>query len=721
MSLPILELALASERDVVVARQRSRQIAGALGFDAQDQTRVATAVSEIARNAVRYARGGKVEFSLAGSTAPQVLFVQVSDRGPGIANLDDVLRGNYRSSTGMGVGIIGSRRLMDGFEIGSSPKGTRVVLKKLLPRGAPLLNESGITRIIDGLRAEPRDVYEEVQRQNQELLHALDELRARQEELLSLNNELQDTNRGVLALYAELDEKADHLRRASELKTRFLSDMSHEFRTPLNSTLALTRLLLERLDGPLTREQELQVTLIRDGAEQLLELVNDMLDLAKAQAGKVVVRPIEFQVRDLFGALRGMLRPLLVGNQIDLVIEAPEDLPALETDEGKVSQVLRNLISNSLKFTERGEVRVSAEHLVGDRMRFVVADTGIGIAPEDQKRIFEEFGQLDNPIQRRVRGTGLGLPLSRQLATLLGGTLTVESALGMGSRFTLEIPRVYAPQPEPAADASLADKGPQLERLRVPILVVEDDVTDRVLYESFLRNTRFQGVFVVSVRQAREMLALSQPVAIVLDVRLEGEETWQFLADIKSSASGHDVPVLVVTTVDDERKAYALGADAFRRKPVDRAVLLEDLARLCGHNPRRATRILVVDDDTAFRYSLRRDLERLGCSVEEAETGDEGVQRARVRPPELVFLDLQMPVESGDGESALDALRQSPRTASLPVVLISGSENETGSRLQQSGAAVFVPKDALSFERLESLLSGGTHARALESTSSETR
>jgi signal transduction histidine kinase len=186
----------------------------------------------------------------------------------------------------------------------------------------------------------PQSLLDEVRQQNQELLQTLAQLRERQEELTWLNQELEDTNRGVVALYAELDEKVDHLRRADEMKSRFLSNMSHEFRTPLNSVLGLTRLLLERADGDLTAEQEKQVNFIRKAAEGLLELVNDLLDLAKIEAGKIEVRPIEFTVEDLFSALRGMLRPLLVSSTVSLVFEGSTRIPPLFTDENKVSQIL---------------------------------------------------------------------------------------------------------------------------------------------------------------------------------------------------------------------------------------------------------------------------------------------------------------------------------------------------------------------------------------------
>ena len=227
-----------------------------------------------------------------------MLTIRVEDQGPGIADLDRILAGQYKSQTGMGLGLVGARRLMDRFTIDTRPgEGTVVELRKLLPAQAPLLTPALVGDIGARLAALPTDAtLTEVQQQNRELLNTLAELKARQEELLQLTRELEDTNRGVVALYAELDEKAGHLRRADEMKSRFLSNMSHEFRTPLNSIRALSKLLLDRVDGALTVEQEKQVSFILRGAEDLSELVNDLLDLAKIEAGKIDVRPGRFAV-----------------------------------------------------------------------------------------------------------------------------------------------------------------------------------------------------------------------------------------------------------------------------------------------------------------------------------------------------------------------------------------------------------------------------------------
>ncbi len=582
MNVPILSMRIAAERDIVVARQRVRSIAQLLGFDRQDCVRIATAVSEVARNAFGYANGGKIDTALSGKTAPQVFMITVSDSGPGIAHLDEVLAGSYRSPTGMGLGLVGARRLMDGFDIASGPTGTTVVLKKFLPARSPLLGPREIANLTEQLaRERSTDPWEELQRQNQELLGALEELRRRQTELLELNRELEDTNRGVVALYAELDDRALHLQRADELKRRFLSNMSHEFRTPLHSVIALARLLSDHVDGPLTSEQEKQVGYIDQAARGLLDLVNDLLDLAKVEAGRTDVRPTEFAVVDTFSALRGMLRPLLNNERLRLVFEDPADAPVLYTDEGKLSQILRNLISNALKFTDSGEVRVSCTVVETPRETpravFCVTDTGIGIATGDLPRIFEEFGQLDSPVQHRVKGTGLGLPLSRQLARLLGGSLEVESTLGVGSTFTLTIPAHFAMPSGIAADDPWSPQ-PGM----VPVLVIDDDPVDRFLVEKHLRNSRYQMMSASSLREARQWLERAEPQAYVLDVALRGEDTWGLLAELKSNPATLRRPVVLVTQTDDEPKARSLGADAYFSKPLDPTLLVRELDRLTG-------------------------------------------------------------------------------------------------------------------------------------------
>jgi len=441
MKISLLTTEIRYEQDVVATRQRARQVAGLLGFPDQDQTGFAAAVSEIARNAFRYGGGGRAEFTIQGE--PPCLIARIRDQGPGISSLPQVLAGQYDSRAGMGRGITGSKRLCDHFEITSAPgTGTTVELGKRLPRKTATITSQAVEAIAAELaQRPPHNPFEEVQQQNRELLGAMAALQARQAEVERLNAELAETNRGVLALYAELDEKAESLRRASALKSRFLSDMSHELRTPLNAVISISGLLLARTDGDLTAEQEKQVNYIRSSAQSLGEMVNDLLDLAKIEAGKADLRVTHFRVTDVFAALRGMFRPLVAQDcAVALVLEEPVGLAMVCSDERKVSQILRNFISNALKFTEKGEVRVRAATNGDDTVTFSVSDTGIGIAAQDLDRIFDDFAQVDGPVQRRSRGTGLGLPLTRKLATLLGGEVWLDSHVGIGSTFYFKLP-----------------------------------------------------------------------------------------------------------------------------------------------------------------------------------------------------------------------------------------------------------------------------------------
>ena len=265
-----------------------------------------------------------------------------------------------------------------------------------------------------------------------------------QAENQALRTELEETNQGVLALYAELDTQAEQLREASDLKSRFLSYMSHEFRTPLGSILSITSLLSDELDGPLSPEQHKQVAFISMASRELSDMVDDLLDLAKIEAGRITISPAWFDMLDLFSALRGMFRPIVEGSAVDLIFEEPAGLPQLYTDDKKLAQVLRNFISNALKFTPRGEVRVCARLEGSDRVRFSVSDTGIGIAADLHDVLFEDFNQIDSPLQKRLRGTGLGLSLCKRFAELLGGEVGMESSPGVGSSFFVTIPLALA-------------------------------------------------------------------------------------------------------------------------------------------------------------------------------------------------------------------------------------------------------------------------------------
>ena len=305
----LLTVELQHERDVVLARQRARQLAAELGLDGQDQTRFATAVSEIARNAYQYAGGGRVEFRVE-PEPPAMLVARIVDSGPGIARLKEVLDGRYVSSTGLGLGVIGARRLADSFTIASTPnEGTAITIGKRLP-STSRVTPAVISAAVGAVAASGSlDAVLEAQQQNQDLLRALAHLREKQAETDRLAQELAETNRGVLALYAELDERAVYLERANDLKTRFLSDLNHEIRTPLNAVRNVARLLLDGYEGPLTDRHRKAIEMMRQSTDTLSELVDDWLDLAKIEAGRTEIRIEAFSVDGLWGALRGVGTP----------------------------------------------------------------------------------------------------------------------------------------------------------------------------------------------------------------------------------------------------------------------------------------------------------------------------------------------------------------------------------------------------------------------------
>ncbi|ODT46698.1 MAG: hypothetical protein ABS70_00445 [Nitrospira sp. SCN 59-13] len=394
-----------------------------------------------------------------------------------------------------------------------------------------------------------------------------------------------------------------------------------------------------------------------------------------------------------------MLKPLLASSSVNLLFEETEDLPTLYTDEGKVSQILRNFISNALKFTERGEIRVTAS-IDADRrnIAIAVADTGIGIHPADQARIFEEFTQLDSPIQRKVKGTGLGLPLCKKLALLLGGQVTVESQVGSGSVFTLTIPLYH----EKAMDNLLKPAGEaqwEMDPARLPVLIVEDHPETRLIYEKFLRTSRYQALLSGNLRDARRFLQQVRPAAIVLDLLLCGEDSWQWLAHLKSGESTREIPVLIVTTVEDRGKAFMLGADAYQVKPIEASVLIAELDRLTKRPvqveppaPERP-RVMIIDDEESFRYILRKCLANIDCDVTESGDGMEGIRMCRELRPDLIFLDLNMPGRSG--WQFLQDLSASERLAGTPVVVVTSQSlsNEARTLLEQSTQGIVMKND----------------------------
>ena len=545
MSDSLFQAELRTGQDVVNIRQRGRHIAQSLGFDGHDQVRIATAISEVARLAVSGTQG-HIEFLLEETPVPSLLV-----RVRASASHDGLVSGSTPDTLRPGPALAPAQRLVD--RVALRPDGDGLLMLEMAQH-LPRTTKTPPPQVLRELRAELErqrraSATDELQRQNEDLLGTLEELHARKAEVERLNRELEETNRGVVALYAELEDKTEALRRASDMKTRFISNVSHELRTPISSVLNLSRLLLDRIDGPLSAEQEKQVLFIRKSGETLQELIDDLLDLAKIESGRVAVLPTRFSVTELFGALRGMLRPLRMQDGLALVFEEPEGLPELHTDEGKLSQILRNLISNALKFTEQGEVRVSARPGPHDTVVFSVRDTGVGIAPEDQERIFEEFVQVEGPHQRGVKGTGLGLPLSRRLAELLGGALTVDSRPGQGSTFHAMVSRDYTQRHDRKGEEDAAsqrlEQGPSHVRT---ILIIDDDEVARYLLQRLLADASLQFREAASGPEGVRLAGEVRPAAILLDMSLPGLDGFEVLDALRREPTTRNIPVIIHTS-----------------------------------------------------------------------------------------------------------------------------------------------------------------------------
>ncbi|HEX5043548.1 MAG TPA: ATP-binding protein [Candidatus Polarisedimenticolaceae bacterium] len=534
MTAGLVDMGIRFEQDIVAVRGRIRRAAALLGFDPSDQARLGAAVSEIARNALQHGGGGRVRAEIAGDSGTAELAIVVEDHGPGMEAPEEVLD----ASAG---GLLAVRRLLRDVEVVSSVgDGTRVRLRRRLPRGA-VPDRARLHEIAQELSQDTlADPFLEIRRQNEELVRALQLAAQRQEELTSLNRELDDTNRGVLALYAELDARAESLRKANELRGRVLSQVSHEFRTPLNAIASLARLLDEETDGPLVPEQRVQVRHILKSGLELIEMVNDLLDLAKVDAGKLEARMAPFEVEALFGALRGMFRPLLPPTgAVSLSFEQDGGAATLVSDESKVSQILRNLISNAVKFTDRGEVQVRARRGPGDSVVFSVQDTGIGIAAPDLPRIFEEFSQVDQPLQRRVHGTGLGLPLSRRLAALLGGRIEVESTPNVGSTFRLLLP--LHPMLSPHAPQEGLTDGAR-------VLVVDDEEEGRAAARRALSDLPVRILEAGTAEEALRVARAHRPEVVILDLGLPDAGGETVLEGLRADPDTRDISILVFTS-----------------------------------------------------------------------------------------------------------------------------------------------------------------------------
>jgi CheY-like chemotaxis protein/CHASE3 domain sensor protein len=560
---------------------------------------------------------------------------------------------------------------------------------------------------------ELRVTNEELEQQSRSLQLSQAQLENQQAELEQINTQLEEQTQSLERQRDELARAGSELQRANEYKSQFLANMSHELRTPLNSTLILAKLLADNREKNLTDEQVNFANTIYSAGNDLLTLINDILDLSKIEAGMLDVRPEPVQLARLADDLRNTFQPIASDKKLDLSIVVERGAPVvIQSDPTRLNQILKNLLSNSLKFTDQGGVTLTISG-AGDRVRFAVKDTGIGIAPEQHDLVFDAFKQADGASTRKHGGTGLGLSISRDLARLLGGDLTLDSAPGRGSTFTLELPMrpTLSAPPPPAARPVPATPAAQPKAAPIPddrervkggtrsLLIVEDDLAFAKVLADLAHELDYLVIAADSGDDALALARLHAPSAIIMDVGLPDRSGLAVLDALKRDPRTRHIPVHVVSVDDYTRTALEMGAVGYAIKPVEREQLVQAIQQLEAKFPQRMRRILIVEDDALLRDSTARLLAGDNVETVVAGTTAEALERLRATTFDCMVLDLTLPDRSG--LELLEEMARDDAHAFPPVIVYTGRKltNDQVRELEKFSRSIII-KGAKSPERL---------------------
>ena len=483
-----------------------------------------------------------------------------------------------------------------------------------------------------------------------------DKVRARTKELEAANRELQIANLKI--------------READRLKSEFLANMSHELRTPMNAIIGFTRLVRRKSADLLPLRQRENLEKVEISANQLLALINDILDLSKIEAGKMSLNIMPFDLAPLVDTCLATVESMVKGGRVRLLKEVPDDLPEALSDQDKLKQVIINLLSNALKFTEEGVVKLSAA-LEDASLKIAVSDTGIGISSDALEYIFDEFRQADGSSTRKHGGTGLGLSITKKLTHLLGGTVDVRSIEGEGSTFTVTLPLTMRDEEAPAealrpdeeTRASVEMKGKKV------LLAIDDDPNMLILLKQNLEDEEYYVVGALNadegIRKAKEI----HPFAIMLDILMPQKDGWGVLSDLKADPATRDIPIIVLSIIDNKELGFSLGAFDYLVKPFEKEAIMAALLRIPGVPDKR---VLVVDDDPDAVDLLTQILQDEGYQVKGAYSGEEALRVLNATSQDIILLDLLMP--EMDGFEVIQRVKANPRWRDIPIIVVTAKD-----------------------------------------------